>query len=527
MEPSAMALNDYVDILRRRKWSLILPSLIIFTTAVALAMVLPSIFKSTSTILIEEQEIPANFVMSTVTSFAEQRLQSINQRIMSTSRLLEMINRFNLYPELMGKWTTEEIVAKMRGDIKLETISAEVMDRRTGRPSAATIAFSLSYTGKNPKKVQQVADRLTSLYLEENLKVRTRRTKETYTFMELEMEKVKASLSAIEEKIATFKGKHVNELPELLQVNIQGLNTIERSIERAEEQFRNLKEREGYLQTQLASIPETMDPGKQRLKELKTQLTHLTTRYSDQYPDVIKTRAEIAEIEKKLKQDAKPSESNSTVDTPDNPAFITLSSQLASTKSEIDSVKQQIRELNQRKEQYQHKIETTPKVEQEYNALLTERRNTQAKFDDLMRKSMEARVAYGLEQEQKGERFILIDPARVPQKPYSPNRLAIVLIGFVLGIGTGVGFGALREFTDHSVHNGNELVRATDFPVLASLPEIITQQDIARKRMKRMVWVGASVCVIVGGILIFHFLVMDLDVFWAKLLRKVDRLLIF
>jgi len=135
-------LRDYIDILKRRKWSLILSTLLVIIAAGALALLLPPIYKSTSTILIEEQEIPQNYIMSTVTSYAEQRLQVINQRIMSTSHLIKIIDRFNLYPELRKDWTTEEIINKMRDDIQLDFINAKVMDPRTGRPSTATIAFT-------------------------------------------------------------------------------------------------------------------------------------------------------------------------------------------------------------------------------------------------------------------------------------------------------------------------------------------------------------------------------------------------
>ena len=148
MEPIEMTLDDYMAILKRRKWSLILPALLVFAVAAAVALLLPPVYKSTATILIEEQEIPSEFVKATVTSYAEQRLQSINQRVMSSNRLLEIINRFDLYADIRDRWTTEEIVAKMREATKLEPISAEVMDRRSGRPAEATIAFTLSYEGK-------------------------------------------------------------------------------------------------------------------------------------------------------------------------------------------------------------------------------------------------------------------------------------------------------------------------------------------------------------------------------------------
>jgi len=522
MEPDAMTMKDYVSIVKRRKWSLIFPALIVFFCAAIVALALPSIYKSTSTILIEEQDIPADFVMTTVTSYAEQRLQSIYQRIVSFSRLLEIVNRFNLYSDLKEKWTTEEIVDKMREDILLEPISAEMVDRRTGRPTDATIAFSLSYEGKNPDTVQRVANMLTSLFLEENLRVREKQATETSEFLESEMEKVKADLSELEAKMAAFKESHINELPDLLQVNMQSLNNMESNIERLNEQLRSLKEREGYLQTQLASLPTEFEEGK-RLAELKIQLTHLKSRFSDQYPNVIKTKAEIAELEKQANHSAGKSENpGHSSDPPNNPAYITLAAQLSSTQADMDSVKRQILEINKLADIYRRRIANTPKVEEAYRAIFIERNNTQAKYDDLMRKHMEARVAQGLEKEQKGERFTLIDPARLPEIPDKPNRMAIILIGIVLGIGAGVGWASLKEFTDQSIRNSSSLVTATSFPVLASIPEIITQEDIQQKKRKRIIMITALVLIIGVGLVAFHFLVMDLNVFWAKLMRKLS-----
>ena len=515
-----MAMNEMLGIIKRRKWSLILPMLIVFTVAGIVAFVMPSIYKSTATILIEEQDIPADFVMATVTSFAEQRLQSIHQRVVSYSRLLDIINRFNLYPDLKGRWTTEEIVEKMREDILLEPISTEVADRRTGRPFTATIAFTLSYQGKSPSTVQQIANVITSLFLEENLRVREKHAAETSGFIEKEMERVKTELSELEAGMAAFKTAHMNELPELLQVNMQSLNNIKSSIQSLNEQLRSLKEREGYLQSQLASIPaESAEGGdKARLAELKVQLVHLQTRFSDQYPDVIKTKAEIAELEKRVGQTGN---SGSFDDPLDNPAYITLAAQLSSTRAEIDSVKRQIREANQESDMYQRRITRTPKVEEEYKAILVERDNTQAKYNDLMQKHMEARVAQGLEKDQKGERFTLIEPARFPETPDKPNRLAIALVGIVLGIGAGLGWASLREFTDHSIRDSEILTLETSFPLLGGIPIIQTAEDLERKKRKRIKILITLILCIVGGLMAFHFWVMDLNVFWARLMRKM------
>lgn len=513
--------GDYLKIAKRRKWSFIVPSVVVFILAVIIALVLPPKYRSSATILIEEQEIPADFVTTTVTSYAEQRLQQINQRIMSTTKLLGIIERFDLYKKLRDKRTTEEVIEQMREDVRLNQISAEIMDRRTGRATIATIAFSLSYEGKDsPAAIQKVANTLVSLFLQENLDVRKRQTSEASQFLKEETQRVKKELDAIEASLAKFKEKHINALPELLNVNIQGLSNAERSMERLEEQLRSTKEREGYLQTQLASMSPFMENSdRNRLQALETELVALQTRFSNSYPDVVKSKAEIKALKAKMASDR--SQQSSDPNEPDNPAYITLASQLASAQSEIQSIQNQIAELNKTKAKYERRIESTPRVEQEYKELNSRQMNIQAKYNDLTQKHMEATVAYGLEEGQKGERFTLIDPPRMPEKPFKPNRVAIALIGIVLGMGAGVGWAAFREFSDRSVRSSERLATMTGFPVLGHVPTIFSKKDIHRIKVQRFATVITTLLVIAVAIVAFHFFVMDLDVFWAKLSRKL------
>jgi polysaccharide chain length determinant protein (PEP-CTERM system associated) len=457
--------------------------------------------------------------MSMVTSYAEQRIQSSTQRIMSSTRLIEIINRFNLYADLRERWTVEEIIAKMRKDIKFETISAEVVDRRTGRPTVATIAFAVSYEGKDPGVVLQVANVLSSLYLEENIRVRDEKTAGASKFIEDEMKDVQASLATVDAKIAEYKKKHIDTLPELNQMNLQELDRIERSLEQSEIQLRSLRERESQIKTQMSSIPQDLaNPDKERLKELRVKLGALKTRYSDLYPDVIKTKAEIADLEKKL---SLPS-AGAIGDKPDNPAYINLASQLSSVQSEIESVRKQVVAFQKRKDEYQRRMQAAPGVEEGYRVLVGERNNLQLKYDDLMKKHMETKVASGMEKGQLGERFTLIDPARMPERPVRPNIPAILLIGLILGIGSGVGAASLQEYSDQSVRSGEAVTKATGLPVLASIPEILNQEDLARTKKKRLTWIVSTAVLIVVGITVFHFFIMDLDVLWAKMTRKLS-----
>lgn len=532
MEQETINLSDFVDIIRRRRWSFILPAGAIFLLAVLVALALSPVYKSTATILIEEQEIPSDFVITTVTSYVEQRLQSINQRIMSSTRLLRIIDRFNLYADIRDKRTTEEIVEKMREDVLLEPISTEVMDKRTGRATMATIAFTLSYQAKeSPSTVQKVASQLTSLFLEENLKVRERQTSETSQFLREESERVKTQMDRIEAEIAAFKQAHINELPEMLQLNMQELSNIDRNMERLQENLRTLKQREGYLQAELSTTSPKWyqswiaqkDEDVKRLEFLEVQLISLKTRYSDFYPDVIKTAQEIEIIKKRLDEAGVDySRHGETVDeTPENPAYISLSAQLGGVQSEIETINRQINNLENNAIRYKQRIAATPAVEETYNALLSRQANTRLKYNDLLQKTMEAEVAQGLEKDQKGERFTLIDPARLPEKPFKPNRLAIVLIGIVLGMGAGVGWAALREFTDDAVHNAEALTRSTGFPVLSGIPAIITPAEAERRLRMRRIKIIAAVAAVPLAIIIFHFFIMDLDIFWAKLMRRL------
>jgi polysaccharide chain length determinant protein (PEP-CTERM system associated) len=514
-------IEDVTKIIKRRRLGLIVPALAVFLISVIVVLVWEPVYRSTSTILIEGQEIPREYVMSTLSSYADQRLQTINQRIMSASRLIEIIKRFDLYADKRKRLTTEEIIEDMRKkDIKFETVTADVVDPRTGRPTEATIAFTVSYEGKNPMVVQQVANDLASLYLEENSRLVSQQTEGATRFLEEEMRSVQANLAEFERKIAAYKERNNLALPELLQFNLQTLDWSERNYDQLKDQLRSLQEKESYLQTQLATIaPDTMNQDKDRLKELRVGLISLKARYSNEYPDVIKTKAEIAELEKKLQSQG--SQLAEVAEKPDNPAYIALAAELASVQSEIKSARQQIEDLDMKRQGYRKRLEMSPRVAQGYMNLMVERNNTQAKYDDLMKKFMEAKVAHGLEKEQMGDRFTLIDPARLPEKPVRPNPPVILLIGLIFGIGAGIGTVSLQEVTDHSARRSEDLTTAFPFPVLAEIPKIVTLKDELRKRKRLKVIIGISAILLVICILVFHFFIMDLDVLWARVARRL------
>ncbi|MFK5950145.1 MAG: lipopolysaccharide biosynthesis protein, partial [Methylococcales bacterium] len=214
-------MQDYLDILKRNKNKMLIIGLVAFFLTVIIAVKWPATYKSTATILIEQQEIPQDLVRSTVTSFADQRIQIISQRVMSSINLKKIVDKFGLYKEEQKTDPISIVLEKMREDINLEMVSADVIDPVSGRPTQATIAFTLSFQSKSPQKAQQVANELVSLYLNENLKRRSEIATEATSFLAIEAGKLSELMADLEKKLATFKEQNEGSLPELQTLNMQ------------------------------------------------------------------------------------------------------------------------------------------------------------------------------------------------------------------------------------------------------------------------------------------------------------------
>ena len=575
-----MSVSDIKGIVRRRKKGFILCFLLIFFIAGVISLVLPPIYLSQSTILIENQQIPDDYVKSSITSYVEERLEMIKQQVMSRTRLMGIIEEFGLYREMRERYTTEETVAKMRDDINLETINADVMDRRTGRPSEATIAFTLSYEGKIPSTVQRVANVLASLYLEENLRTREQQASNTTAFLQQELDELKDQIDLFQDRISAFKKAHYGELPEFSSVNLQAVARLNRDLDQISIQIDLLKERKILLEGQLANVdpllPVVTEDGKmamnpqERLKYLRLELISLQGILTEKHPDIIRLRQSIQELESRvqgdddsigkvrrlnevkgeladaegrlgpkhpeviklskevenLSQEVEKLKVESAVfrlgeQEADNPAYINLKTQLASTQMEIESLEGQRKKIDQEISDYEKRLENAPMVEQEYNNLTRDYENAKFKYNEIMHKLMEARVAQGMEESQKGERFTIVEAAQLPEKPYKPNRMAIMLIGFVLALGAGVGIAAVRESLDISIKTADELFSLTGAPVLSVIPEMESDEEARARKRRTGIFIMAGIGAAAVAVILVHFYVMPLEILWIKIQKRM------
>jgi len=258
---------------------------------------------------------------------------------------------------------------------------------------------------------------------------------------------------------------------------------------------------------------------------LKTDLAVNMGKFSEKHPDVIKLKKSIEIIEKELRDNIKEiGKGQHEAEAPENPAYINISTQIATAKMEIEALKKDRDMLNAKLEEYQKRLELTPQIELEYNLLTRDYNNARMRYQEILHKLMEAKSAEGLEKGQKGQRFIIIDPAIFPEKPYKPNRLAIILIGFVLSIGAGIGVASLKEFSDQAIYSENALSLITGKPVLAVVPLIETKADLKRKKRKLIIF---TLSILIGtGLLALavHLFYKPLDVLWFMIIRKLVKL---
>jgi uncharacterized protein involved in exopolysaccharide biosynthesis len=575
MEENSKDLSDYLDALRRRRTSIIAITTAIFIMGLIAALVWPPTYRSAATILIEEQEIPSELVRSTVTSFAQQRIQEIKQRVMTRSKLMEIIQKYDLYEGDLRRKTTEEVITTMRDAIQVEPITANILDR-DGRAAMATIAFTLSFEGDDAAKVQKVTNELTTVYLAENLRTRSSAAHETFRFLAAEANRHADDINALEQRLSEFKIKHVEHLSGMDHARIR-MERTQRELDNARSMLRSLQDQKAHLEEQLSLTSPYADTNQQtpeqRLRALRTQHISLLASYSEDHPDVMRIRREIAGLERttglvdsgeetqkqlelarrelasaeerysaehpdvvrlretvaRLKAHLQDNPgtpvavANTVERSPDNPAYTTLQSQLSQINSNLNNTKLKQQELLAELDKIEAHMAELPEVERRYHALARAHENALAKFQEIKAKELQAKVAQQLEDESKGERFTLIEAAALPEEPVSPNRPAIIFLSLVLAIGGGMGYAAVRENLDTSVRGIKGVMNTVQMAPLAVIPYLANDAESSRSKRKILAMSAVVIGVIVGATLLVHLFWTPLDVLWFKALRRISH----
>ena len=574
IEENTRSIGDYINMVRRRKRVLVITASAVMVLIILTTFLWPKTYRSQAIILIEQQDIPTDLVQTTITSYAQQRIEEIKQRIMTIGNIIGIVEEFELYTEReLERMTRTEIAEEFREAVTIRPISAEVVDPRSGRPTQAIIAFSLSFYGEVPSKVQKVTNEITTLYLDENLKDRNAQTKSTSDFLTAEAEMLSEQLQALDEKIAYFKEQNKGALPEQNQFNLSVVDRTELQINSLVYQLKELKKRKAQLDGDLTQIspsaPTMLSNGQMvlgeadRLKAIQSQLRQYESAYHPDHPTLLRLRRELdaltgdsglgqhKDMAEQLKQERdalSDFEGKYTADhpkvlkskrviaslelrlsgaiqgnaevTPDNPAYLILRSQLNATDTDIRSSDENIKVLKEKMERYEGYLSRAPQIEKEYQYLLRDYQNTHMKYQEIRSKKMSADLAQNLESERKGERFTLIQPPELPIDPVSPNIVAMVFLAVVLGLGAGLGVVIMQETMSAAVFGTAEVTALTGIAPLAIIGYMETQEEEGQHNRKRLLIALGFICVGILALVLFHFFVKPLDVTWYILLRK-------
>ncbi len=457
MNNSTQNVGDYLNTINRLKMYLLIPFTVITICSIIISIMIPAVYKSSSTILIEGQPITAaaGLIGGGITSGVETIIESTKQQLMSREKLEGLIRKFDLYKDAIEgrKKVPKGIIATMRENISIEFITRKVINPKTGYPALATIAFEVTFEGTEPEKVYNVAKELSTIYLEQNKINISKKALGTASLLDNELKNQENKTNEMKNTITEFRIKHSKYLPEKIPQYREIVGRIEMELARLDSETIKAKEKLNYMER-------NQNPYIQNLKKLKQELNAKETTLSSKHPDIIKLKKAIRGMEKDLgkgkKKDADP----------------LYQAQLKTARVELKILRKGEANTIAKLEEYQKFIKEASKIENEYQLILIDYENSRLQYQKLSDRVMEAKALGGIGEGDAGRIFSILEPASFPQKPFKPKRLIIVIIGLVIGMTAGICITAAKEFFDESIWSADSLMELSNKPVLAMIPEI-------------------------------------------------------
>jgi succinoglycan biosynthesis transport protein ExoP len=494
-ELSLAQVQEYLQFIRRDKWWVYLMTVGLTLTAFVGIALLPNKYKATTTVEVDPQKVPEQFVSELVRVSPGERLQTMSQEVLSATRLQKVIDKWDLYAPMRRTSTSEAVIDQMRSDVEIEV-------KQSGGGLAV---FSITYQGKDPTIVAKVTNQLASDFIEWNLKSREQHASGTTEFLSSQLQEAKKALEEQEDKLRQYKMSHLGELPQQQEALLRTLSGLQAELQTNAANLNRLDEE----RLTLTELPDSVSmpggipqPASERVRlemeknQLETRLSELRRRYTDEFPEVkevVRRLNHVSEGLNALPAD-KPSEtSRSTEPTAKGLRLEVIGREMQRLKEEQKRIREQIAS-------YQAKVEAIPRREQEMIDLTRNYDISKGRYDSLLSKSYAADMSNQLDAQEKGERFILLDPALVPEKPFKPNRLKYMALSFFMSFFGAVAVVILKEYLDPRVKTEREIRIAypEPIPLLAAIPHI--QSPIERRRHLRFVAFAVSFSILAIGV---------------------------
>jgi succinoglycan biosynthesis transport protein ExoP len=448
----------YLEAPRRRPLMVVVPWAAVLLASVVALFMIPKKYKSSTMILVESEKMPDSFVPKVATDDRRGRLEAVRPEILSRTRLENVLESTNPYPDTDSRIRGVEL---MRSNIYINV---------TGNDG-----FTIDYVHSDPKKAQEVCDRLANLFIGETIKSREQQVEGAVDFLVTQVDAARKELERKDEALRRYKEIHMGKLPEQLQTNLATMGMLQRELQTVEESLLFARERQQSLQLSgRAAAPAEGAPGPGgELAELRRQLTSMRGRYTDEHPDVQRLRSRLARLEARAAESA---------GAPADAGTQANSEQLTQARNEITRLEEKRRDLEARIGGLRANVENTPRTEQDLATLTRDYDKLKENYSALLSKQMEAQMAGRLEQRWKGDRFRMLDPASLPERPFFPKPLVVVGLGAMLGLFLGLAAAVLAEFLDSTIKDPQDLMSVQAHPVLACIPHLPAVGEPAPRR---------------------------------------------
>jgi len=505
IENRELTLDDYLAMLRRRLKVILVPVLLAPLAGFLVSYAFPPKYTSQSLVLVQGQEVPNNLVQPVITDDFTQRLATMQQQVMAVNRLRPMIERLGIVkPEEEGN-----LIGDIRQNMTIEPVVTDISaaaaqsaaKKKPHTDTSPVPGFNVGYSSKDPRQAQLICDGLTSLLLEENLRTRSKVAQDQVDFFNRQVDDAKRSLDDQDAKLANFKRQYMGQLPGDAENNLRILMSLNTQLDATSQTLNRAQQDKAYTESLLAqqlaawkssqssTNPETLE---QQLSALQAQLMQLQARYTDDHPDVVKTKADIAGVQKKIAQaDAamgKASDTTEKASAAEPPEIRQLRLQVHQYEGVITQATADEKKLQNSIQLYQSRSAMSPGIEEQYKALTRDYDNSQSSYRDLLAKKSATELATSMENQQQGEQMRILQPAGLPSDPSFPNRLLCAGGGLGAGLALGIAMAMWFELRDKSIRTAKDAAAALDLPLLVSVPWVTEDEEADASNGRRHFW---------------------------------------
>ncbi len=465
-------MGDYVGALRRRYIYpiTILPAVLV--VCIVAAFIIHPLYQSTATIMLEPSSVPKDIIESTVISYSDQQIEIVQGRVMTVESLGRIVDQIDPYPDRKD-WSRADKAQRILDETTLERV-----DPVTFKPQAESNAFSLHYNNPDPAIAAAVATKLARLFLTYNQVTRTEAAGEAAGFLQKQSEDLSRQMRDVDVQLAALKSKYGQATPDFLVRHEAEIDDTQRHLENVQEQLLAAQEKESVLSLQLSQMSPNLITQAGDLTDVATvraKLTEAEQRYTADHPEVKRLKRALETL---MSQNGPPGKNQPA---PNNPQYLLTQTQLKGARTELATLQALAGSLQAKLERIRALVQETPAAEKEFSEVMRRREVLQNEYQHVQDRLQSANLAETFESHQGGERFVMVRAPGVPSSPVYPNRLGLILLGFVLGaVLAGIAV-AVAETTDSNLRTARDVLLPEGVPVLANIPFIRNRRDRRRR----------------------------------------------